>query len=398
MPAPGDLIHQQSTSTGTGNFTVSAVNGKRSFNDEYGTGGTDKFDYYISNQAAAEWERGTGHLSASSTLVRDTVIASSNANVAVSFSAGLKDICNDIPAAKQVSTDGTQTLTNKTLTNPIVGTQSQGDNSTKAASTAYVDRTTREVLTANRTYYVDKTLGSNSNTGLTSGAGAFSTIQKAIDTACALDLSVYKVTINLADGTGYAGFNLKKYVGVGPIEIIGNTTTPANVDLSGAATNVGGNGWSGAYTFKGAKIANSAGNGMGLVGPGSLTIDKIEFGACSAAHIRADNSCFVTCLTGALTISGNAAYGWLSGYLSVINLDSSTVTYTANVAYSQAHCYAQMEGLINVPAVTWTLGGNTVTGKRYNAYANATINTSGGGATFIPGDVAGTTTGDGVYN
>lgn len=32
-----------------------------------------------------------------------------------------------------------QTLTNKTLTNPVVGTQGAGDNSTKAASTAYVD-------------------------------------------------------------------------------------------------------------------------------------------------------------------------------------------------------------------------------------------------------------------
>ena len=59
----------------------------------------------------------------------------------------------------------------------------------------------RELLTANRTYYV-RTDGSDGNTGLanTSG-GAFLTIQKAIDTAAALDLSVYNVTIQLADGT-----------------------------------------------------------------------------------------------------------------------------------------------------------------------------------------------------
>jgi hypothetical protein len=232
---------------------------------------------------------------------------------------------------------------------------------------------------------------------LTSGAGAFSTIQKAIDTACALDLSIYYVTINVADGT-YSGFVLKNYIGVGPIYIVGNTTTPANVDLSGASTNVQGSQWGRTYSLSGVKIANSAGNGMGLNGPGTLNINNMEFGACSAAHIRADNSCFVLGTNGTFKISGNAGYGWLVGFLSLINLDSSTITYTANVAYSQAHCYAQMEGLINVPAVTWTLGGNTVTGKRYNAYANATINTSGGGATFIPGDVAGTTTGDGVYN
>lgn len=102
MPAPGDLIHQTSSTTGTGNFTVAVVNGKRSFNDEYGTGGTDVFDYYISSADAAEWERGTGHLSATTTLVRDTVIASSNADAAVNFGAGTKNVTNDIPAAKQV--------------------------------------------------------------------------------------------------------------------------------------------------------------------------------------------------------------------------------------------------------------------------------------------------------
>lgn len=120
MPAPSDLIHQTATSTGTGNFTLVAVNGKRTFNTGFGTGGTDLFDYYISSRDAAEWERGTGHMSDATTLVRDTVIASSNANAAVSFAAGTKDITNDIPAGKQVTTDTTQTLTNKTLTSPVM--------------------------------------------------------------------------------------------------------------------------------------------------------------------------------------------------------------------------------------------------------------------------------------
>lgn len=101
MPIPSDLVHETSTTTGTGNFTLTNVNGKRSFNTAFGTGGTDLFDYYISNQGAAEWERGTGHLSASTTLVRDTVIASSNSNSAVSFSSGTKDVTNDVPAAFQ---------------------------------------------------------------------------------------------------------------------------------------------------------------------------------------------------------------------------------------------------------------------------------------------------------
>src|SRR5690554_4306363 len=103
MPAPANLVHEQSTSTGTGNFTLSAVNGRQRFSTAFGTGSTpDVFDYFISSQAAAEWERGTGHMSDSDTLVRDTVLESSNANNPVNFSAGTKDVTNDVPAGSQV--------------------------------------------------------------------------------------------------------------------------------------------------------------------------------------------------------------------------------------------------------------------------------------------------------
>lgn len=114
MPVPSDLIHNQSTTTGTGDLTLVAVNGKRSFNTGFGTGGSNLFDYYISNQGAAEWERGTGHLSSSTVLVRDTVLASSNANALVNFSAGTKDVANDIPAANQARLDAANSWANTT--------------------------------------------------------------------------------------------------------------------------------------------------------------------------------------------------------------------------------------------------------------------------------------------
>lgn len=120
MPAPANLVHQTSATTGTGNLTLAAVNGKQSFSTAFGTGGTDVFDYFVSNESAAEWERGTGHMSDSTTLVRDTVIESTNSNAAVNFSAGTKDVVNDVPAAKQVTTDTTQTLTNKTISGGIL--------------------------------------------------------------------------------------------------------------------------------------------------------------------------------------------------------------------------------------------------------------------------------------
>jgi hypothetical protein len=102
MPAIGDLVHQNSASTGTGNLTLSAINGKRTFDSVFGHAATTNFfHYFISNRNAAEWEYGTGHMSDATTLVRDTVILSSNANAAVSFSAGTLDVASDLPASMQ---------------------------------------------------------------------------------------------------------------------------------------------------------------------------------------------------------------------------------------------------------------------------------------------------------
>ncbi len=102
MVAPldvGNLVRETSVTTGTGAQTLVTIDGKRTFNTEFGTGGTDVFDYFISNPDAAEWERGTGHLSSSTVLVRDTVIESSNSDSAVSFTAGTKFVSNDLPAS-----------------------------------------------------------------------------------------------------------------------------------------------------------------------------------------------------------------------------------------------------------------------------------------------------------
>jgi len=128
MPAPSDLVHETTTSTGTGNLTVTSESGKRTFNTAFGTGGSNLFDYFISHRTAAEWEIGTGHLSASTTFVRDTVISSSNANAAVNFSAGTKDVTNDVRATNQAKLDvEDQTLAGGVrVTEKDLGTVSSG--------------------------------------------------------------------------------------------------------------------------------------------------------------------------------------------------------------------------------------------------------------------------------
>lgn len=100
--AVSNLVHQVTTGTGTGNLTLSTLSGKQSFDTAFGHAATTNFFYYfISNQSAAEWEVGTGHMSDATTLVRDTVLLSTNANAAVSFSAGTKDVTCDLPASMQ---------------------------------------------------------------------------------------------------------------------------------------------------------------------------------------------------------------------------------------------------------------------------------------------------------
>ena len=121
MTAIDDLVHETATTTGTGNFTLSNVDGRQSFNSAFGTGGTDVFYYFISHRTAGEWEVGTGHLSTSTTLVRDTVLASSNSGSAVNFAAGTKDVTNDLPASILTKGPTIQTFTSSGTYTPPDG-------------------------------------------------------------------------------------------------------------------------------------------------------------------------------------------------------------------------------------------------------------------------------------
>lgn len=113
MPAPADLVHQASISTGTGNITLTTLNGRQTFGQAFGIGGFDTFRYYLSSKNNPEWETGTGHLVNATTLIRDTVIKSSNADALVNFSAGTMDVTNDVGADNVARIDGFQIFTGK---------------------------------------------------------------------------------------------------------------------------------------------------------------------------------------------------------------------------------------------------------------------------------------------
>jgi hypothetical protein len=91
-----DRVFETTTTTGTGTVTLAgAVNGFRTFQSVLSAGDTC---YYQIN-LGTEWEVGVGTLATTTTLSRDTVLASSNSNAAVNFSAGSKSVFLTNPAA-----------------------------------------------------------------------------------------------------------------------------------------------------------------------------------------------------------------------------------------------------------------------------------------------------------
>lgn len=93
MPVFRDRVKDTTTVTGTGSATLSgtAPTGFQSFATAFPL--NTPFLYCIADQSGPNWETGTGYLSASTTLVRDSVFdGSAGQGVFVTFSAGTKDV------------------------------------------------------------------------------------------------------------------------------------------------------------------------------------------------------------------------------------------------------------------------------------------------------------------
>jgi hypothetical protein len=115
-----DRVQETTTTTGTGTVTLlGAIPGYQSFSV---IGNANTTYYTIAGQGTSEWEVGLGtYTSSGTTLARTTVLDSSNGGSLVNFSAGTKNVFVTYPASQAVLLTGTQTLTNKTLTSPIIG-------------------------------------------------------------------------------------------------------------------------------------------------------------------------------------------------------------------------------------------------------------------------------------
>lgn len=100
MYAFADRVKDTTTTTGTGDITLAGAppTGYRAFNAAGAFVVGQRCYYTISSASGSEWESGLGTLTGATTLARTAVLASSNSNNAVSFSAGTKDVFCSIPA------------------------------------------------------------------------------------------------------------------------------------------------------------------------------------------------------------------------------------------------------------------------------------------------------------
>lgn len=103
-----DRVKELSTTTGTGTLTLAgAPLGFRSF-AQVGDGNTT---YYAIVDPSGAWEVGVGTYTASgTTLSRDSVLSSSNADALVNFPAGTKEVFVTLPAS--VATSGSPAALN----------------------------------------------------------------------------------------------------------------------------------------------------------------------------------------------------------------------------------------------------------------------------------------------
>lgn len=257
----------------------------------------------------------------------------------------------------------------------------------------------RAVLTATRTYYV-RTDGSDSNTGLSNTAGgAFLTIQHALDVASSLDCVTYSVTISVQAGTYTVTtpINLPVMLGSGTMTLQGDTTTPANVVITNAtaATSVLRGLGCTPWTIEGFKITNSGtGASDGLIFNNcKIKIGNCEFGAITRFAFLLTGLVYMD-FTTTVKISGSmAAFIFCQrGSHSVAAVATWTISGTP--AFSSWFVNSFDVSTAQFSGVTFS---GSATGVRYSVSQNAVVDTGGGGATFLPGNSAGSAVTGGQY-
>lgn len=267
-----------------------------------------------------------------------------------------------------------------------------------------IDRTTgkvsfpqlgvREVLTANRTYYV-ASAGSDTSDGLTT-ATAFATLQKAENVARTIDFNGFTVTISIGDGTYTSGVTVGQKVGQALPSNYRFTSTSLDATkvalsiTSGNCFNCGAPCTIDRLTLQ----TNTFGSAINVTAAVLVQFQLVTFGACFSSMLAVVAPGAKIQSVGVFTVAGSAVNFAAATDGGQIQVESTTITITGTPAFASGFVLASRTGLILMRALTFS---GSATGVRYQAATNGIISTGGGGASYFPGGTAGFTATGGQY-
>ena len=356
-----DRVKEITTTVGQGDLALEgALLGFRTFGSVCADKSLVAYEIHgvdVNGAPTAEWEVGFGQWLTGGTLKRSKIISSSNFNLVVNFSAGEKHISLTVNSAQA--------------------------------------RTARwSTISQSIAFYV-RSNGDDYNSGLeNTAAGAFLTLQKAIDVATQYVETNAAGTVNIYinGGTPYAGATAHCTSGNGQINING----PAQLLASdGDALTVRGNGarWGLVdIEFR----TTTSGHGLRVTNGAYAAVSSCDFSDCVSGHVLADNNGVADMsdarfLLGTPGDSLRAEAGGVITYVGDIYVGTSVTIGGAFVSSRRGL------GLVDISGVTTVTNPGGMTGKRYSMVGNSVCYSNGKATTFLPGTIAGTTATGGQY-
>ena len=376
-------VKESCTSPGTGTVTLlGAATGYQTFSA--GIGASNTTYYVIADQSGANWEVGLGTIgSGGTTLVRTTVLSSSNSNSLVNFASGTQDVFCDYPAEKAAYQSG---AFQGTIDNTVIG-------GTTPAAGKFTSLEATGTVTANGTLLTGNLGTVTSVTGtapVVSSGGTTPAISMAAanTTTNGYLTSTDWNTFNGKQATLVSGTNIKTVAGVsllgsGDIGLIGGTYGGTGVNNGANTITVAGNlTHAGAFTQSFTATGNTA---VTLPTSGTLISTVTNMAAnpvtgtpSSSNFLRGDG-------TWASPTSGLASYTRTS-FTATASQTTFTVTYT--VGYLQVYVNGV---LLNATDYTASNGTSVVLATGCNtgdivetiAYTTTTVAVAGGSNTQV---------------
>lgn len=255
----------------------------------------------------------------------------------------------------------------------------------------------RELLSANRTYYV-RTDGNDSNSGLVdSPSGAFLTISKAVGVVWdTLDLGGFVVTIKIGDGTYTASTTISgSLTGRGDVVLRGNVSSPQNVVIETTGNNCFLVHNRAALFIQDMELRTLTSGSCIAVGASAfLRFQNIRFGQAATGHLAVFESGTIAVAHGDYAIVGSAPVHVNAGLSCYLGIRSRTITLVGTPNWSTCFVYGASNASILMDGNTFSGGA---TGKRFQVESNAVLQTFGAAASYLPGNSNGTTATGGQY-